>query len=107
MRPQFPSHGHASAPREPRAQQRPFVQTVQGVSLSDEFAWLKAANWQEVMRDPEKLDPAIRAYLQAENDYCERALGDTAALQTTLSCPSRTACVRVSTTAREAGAWSS
>ena len=84
MRPQFPSHGHASAPGEPRAQQRPFVQTVQGVSLSDEFAWLKAANWQEVMRDPEKLDPAIRAYLQAENDYCERALGDTAALQATL-----------------------
>ena len=84
MRPQFPSQGHASAPDEPRAQQRPFAQTVHGVSLSDEFAWLKAANWQEVMRDPEKLDPAIRAYLQAENDYCERALGDTAALQTTL-----------------------
>ena len=84
MRPQFPSQGHASSPGEPRAQQRPFVQTVHGVSLSDEFAWLKAANWQEVMRDPEKLDPAIRAYLQAENDYCERALGDTAELQTTL-----------------------
>src|SRR4029078_9435043 len=84
MRPQFPSNGHASAPGEPRAQQRPFVQTVQGVSLSDEFAWLKAAHWQEVMRDAKSLDPAIRAYLQAENDYCERALGDTAALQATL-----------------------
>jgi oligopeptidase B len=54
------------------------------VRLNDEFDWLKAANWREVMRDPLKLDWAIRAYLQAENDYCERALGDTASLQQTL-----------------------
>ena len=60
------------------------MRIVHEVRLVDEFAWLKAANWQEVMRDPGKLDPAIRAYLQAENDYCERALADTAALQATL-----------------------
>ena len=36
------------------------------------------------MRDPSQLDPAIRAYLQAENDYCERALADTKSLQETL-----------------------
>src|ERR1700731_1396080 len=36
------------------------------------------------MRDPLKPDPTIRAYLQAENDYCERALGETAGLQQTL-----------------------
>ncbi|HML09026.1 MAG TPA: S9 family peptidase [Xanthobacteraceae bacterium] len=57
---------------------------VHGVRLSDEFAWLKAGNWQEITRDPEKLDPAIRAYLQAENDYCERVLADTAPLQAAL-----------------------
>jgi len=84
MRPQFPSQGHAGAPGEPRAQQRPSVRTLHGVDLHDEFGWLKATNWQEVMRDPEKLDPAVRAYLQEENDYCERALADTAALQATL-----------------------
>jgi protease II len=33
---------------------------------NDEYAWLKAENWREVMRDPSQLDPAIRAYLQAE-----------------------------------------
>ena len=84
MRPQFPSQGHAGAPGEPRAQQRPSVRTLHGVDLHDEFGWLKATNWQEVMRDPEKLDPAVSAYLQEENDYCERALADTAALQATL-----------------------
>src|SRR5262245_23597554 len=84
MRPQFKSQGPAGVPDEPRAQQRPVVRTLHGVSLDDEFAWLKAGNWQEVVRDPEKLDPAIRVYLQEENDYCERALADTTALQTAL-----------------------
>jgi oligopeptidase B len=36
------------------------------------------------MRDPFQLDPAIRAYLKTENDYCERALADTKSLQETL-----------------------
>jgi len=66
---------------EPRAEQYALVRTFHGVSLLDEFDWLKAANWREVMRDPLKLDSAIRAYLQAENDYCESALGETVALQ--------------------------
>ena len=52
--------------------------------LVDDFAWLRAANWQEVMRDPLKLDPAIRAYLEAENDYAGRILAGTTALQDTL-----------------------
>lgn len=71
-------------PGEPRAERRPHVLRRHGVDLVDEFAWLKAANWQQVMRDPERLDPAIRAYLDAENRYAEQLLGDTAALQATL-----------------------
>ncbi len=55
-----------------------------GVERVDEFAWLRAANWQEVMRDPQLLDPDIRAYLEAENAYADAALADTAALQDTL-----------------------
>jgi oligopeptidase B len=69
---------------EPRADPRPHAYTHHGVTLDDEFAWLKAANWQEVMRDPLRLDPAIRAYLEAENSYCERALADTGELQSKL-----------------------
>src|SRR5215469_13852913 len=55
---------------EPRAHERPTTSTWHGVTLTDEYAWLKAPNWQEVMRDPLQLDPAIRAYLEAENAYC-------------------------------------
>jgi oligopeptidase B len=66
---------------EPRAEKRPVTATRHGITLTDEFAWLKAANWQEVLRDPDKLDPAIRAHLQAENAHAEHALADTVALQ--------------------------
>src|SRR6185312_8608769 len=84
MPPQTSSPVTASLPAEPRAEQRPFERTLHDVRLIDEYAWLKAENWREVMRDPFQLDPAIRAYLQAENDYCERALADTKSLQETL-----------------------
>jgi len=72
------------APGEPRAERRRHVLGQHGVNLLDEFAWLKAVNWQQVIRDPSRLDPAIRAYLDAENRYSEQILGDTAALQATL-----------------------
>jgi oligopeptidase B len=69
---------------EPRAEPRPSTSTWHGITLADEFAWLKAPNWQTVMRDPSVLDPDIRAYLDAENLYATLAMADTEALQTTL-----------------------
>jgi oligopeptidase B len=76
--------GSHKVPVEPRAERRRHVLSHHGVELVDEFAWLKAANWQQVIRDPSRLDPAIRAYLDAENRYTEQILGDTAELQATL-----------------------
>src|SRR5213596_366049 len=84
MPPDFSSAVATRAPAEPKAEQRPLERVLHGVRLIDEYAWLKAENWREVMRDPSQLDPGIRAYLQAENDYCERALADTKTLQETL-----------------------
>ncbi|MCA1243949.1 S9 family peptidase [Stappia stellulata] len=68
----------------PRAEKRPVTATVHGIDRTDPYAWLRADNWQEVMRAPETLDPAIRAYLEAENAYLEEGLADTYALQDTL-----------------------
>jgi oligopeptidase B len=84
MRPHFSSPVTAGTSAEPQAEQRPLERTLHDLRLIDEYAWLKAENWREVMRDPSQLDPAIRAYLQAENDYCERTLADTKGLQETL-----------------------
>jgi oligopeptidase B len=58
--------------------------TWHGVTLTDEFAWLRDPNWQAVMRDPGLLDPAIRAHLENENAYAEATLAATLPLQETL-----------------------
>jgi oligopeptidase B len=55
-----------------------------GQRVDDPYAWLRADNWQEVMRDPSTLDPEIRAYLEAENAYTDATLADTKPLQETL-----------------------
>jgi oligopeptidase B len=68
----------------PIAPQRPHSFTTHGITIVDDYAWLKDANWQEVLRDPSVLDPDIRSYLEAENDYTESLLGHTAGLQKAL-----------------------
>ena len=68
----------------PRAARRPVSATHHGQTSTDEFAWLRADNWQEVMRNPAALPADIRAYLEAENAYFVASMVDTEALQSTL-----------------------
>jgi len=68
----------------PRADRRPVATTHHGMTLVDDYAWLKAPNWQAVMRDPAELDPAIRSYLEAENAHADAALAGTRDLQAEL-----------------------
>jgi oligopeptidase B len=70
--------------RPSRADRRPFTSAHHGIKRVDDYAWLRAANWQAVMRDPRVLDPGIRVYLEAENDYCRAAMAGTEALQAEL-----------------------
>jgi oligopeptidase B len=73
-----PLQKQASAPVAPR---RPHSFSRHGIAVVDDYAWLKDANWQEVLHDPAVLDPDIRKYLEAENAYTESLLGHTASLQ--------------------------
>src|SRR5262245_37337902 len=68
----------------PAAERRPVTQTRHDITLTDDYAWLKAGNWQDVLREPEKLDPAIRAYLEAENAYADANLRGSETLQAQL-----------------------
>lgn len=77
----LPKPNHA---KPPLARRKPVSKTVHGVTLSDDYAWLRADNWQEVMRDPSKLDKNIRAYLEAENAYTAEQLASTKSLQARL-----------------------
>ncbi|MCX5497599.1 S9 family peptidase [Kaistia dalseonensis] len=68
----------------PNAAKRPVTSTHHGVTITDDYAWLRADNWQEVMRDPSVLAPDIRAHLDAENDYTAAEMADTEVLQAAL-----------------------
>jgi oligopeptidase B len=68
----------------PCAERRPVQRSAHGVSWTDDYAWLRADNWQEVLSDPDRLAPDIRALLEAENAYADAILEPTADLQETL-----------------------
>jgi oligopeptidase B len=68
----------------PVTEKRVQEKTVHGVRLVDEYAWLKADNWQEVLRHPEVLPKDIRDVLEAENAYSKATLAPTEELQKTL-----------------------
>ena len=70
--------------KPPVAEKRPRVETWHGHEKRDDYHWLKAGNWQEVMHDPSLLPQDIRAVLEGENAYHEAVMADTKALQETL-----------------------
>jgi oligopeptidase B len=74
----------SSVAKPPRVEKRPHLATWHGFEKRDDYHWLKAANWQEVMHDPSLLPQDIRAVLEGENAYHEAVMADTKPLQDTL-----------------------
>ena len=68
----------------PCAARRPVTSTHHGIGRVDDYAWLRAKNWQAVIRDPARLDAEIRSYLEAENAYMKATLADAEPLQAKL-----------------------
>ena len=80
-------HGFLKSPKAiaaPVARRKPQFSIHHDVEIVDDYAWLRAENWQDVMRDPSLLDAEIRAHLDAENAYTDAQLADTRGLQETL-----------------------
>jgi oligopeptidase B len=65
----------------PAPEKRPVVDTHHGIVRTDDYAWLRAENWQEMFRDPSLLDLGIRTHLEAENAYQSKLMADTVELQ--------------------------
>ena len=63
--------------RPPAAEKRPRSFTVHGTTVTDDYAWLKDENWQQVLREPSVLAPDIRRHLEAENAYTDVTLAST------------------------------
>jgi oligopeptidase B len=71
----------AHMPAPPRAEARSTRLSAHGVAWVDDYAWIRAPNWREVLRDPGQLPADIRALLKAENAYADAILEPTARLQ--------------------------
>lgn len=71
-------------PKAPIAKKTPLQDTRHGITRTDDYAWLRADNWQEVFQNPDILDQDIRDFLETENAYQDKALEDTKPLQKTL-----------------------
>jgi oligopeptidase B len=70
--------------KPPKAEKRPRIENWHGFEKRDDYHWLKADNWQEVMHDPSLLPQDIRTVLDGENAYHETAMADTVSLQDAL-----------------------
>ena len=68
----------------PSIEARQAERIVHGRRLEDPYAWLRADNWREVLRDPAALPPAIREVLEAENTYSAVHLDALAGVRETL-----------------------
>lgn len=68
----------------PSPEKRPSAIEVHGTRVVDDFAWLKAPNWKEVLKDASRLPNDIRRHLERENAYTAAALGPLEALQAEL-----------------------
>jgi oligopeptidase B len=80
-RPVGGASAQASVPAPPRAERRPTQLSAHGLAWTDDYAWIRADNWREVLRDPSRLPADIRALLKAENAYADGLLAPTAGLQ--------------------------
>src|ERR1700750_3073701 len=67
------SNGGAKSTQPPMAEKKPKTTNIHGVTLVDDYFWLR-----------EKSNPAVMAYLKAEDEYTESVMRPTAALQTKL-----------------------
>jgi oligopeptidase B len=69
----------------PIAKKLPVARLAHGIAWVDDYAWIRAENWREVLRQPEALPSEIKEWLMAENAYAERVLGPTRALRRELA----------------------
>lgn len=71
-------------PKPPAADRRPHRIEQLGRVRTDDYAWMKDDNWQQVLRDPKALKAEVREHLDAENAYTKALLAGTEGLQAQL-----------------------
>ena len=67
--------------KPPVAKKYPRTSAHHDIVRTDDYAWLRAENWRDVMQSPETLAPDIREYIDQENEYTRQWMLDTEPLQ--------------------------
>ena len=65
----------------PKLRQQKTIKTCHKISWEDNYAWIHQENILEVLKDPTKLNPEVRKYLEKNNEYTEYHLKDTKEFQ--------------------------
>jgi oligopeptidase B len=68
-------------PRPPVAERIPTTSEHHGVTLTDDYAWLRTEKLEEVLQQPEALEEPIRKHLEAEIRYARAMLAPNQALE--------------------------
>src|SRR5262245_52325237 len=71
-------------PIPPLAARKPVRLTTHGIERVDDYGWLRDPRWRDVIKNPSRLAPAIRAHLEAENSDAEAALARLSGLRVKL-----------------------
>ena len=65
----------------PQLKKKSEIKSCHGVNWEDNYSWIHQKNILEVLKDPKKLDPEVRKYLEEENSYTELSLSNTKEIQ--------------------------
>ena len=65
----------------PRLRKQPEKKSCHGQKWIDEYSWIHQDNCLEILRDPRKLNPEVREYLEEENSYTKEKMKDTENIQ--------------------------
>ncbi|OLL39952.1 S9 family peptidase [Bartonella henselae] len=65
----------------PKASKIIYKDVYHGICRDDPYHWLRASNWQDVLKDSSCLDENIRHHLEKENAYQAAQMADTKLLQ--------------------------
>lgn len=65
----------------PKAQRQPVSRTVHGVTLTDDYAWMRTAVPDLILSQPQRLEPRIKQHLDAEQRYARALLSPNAKLE--------------------------
>ena len=61
----------------PKLRQQITIKKWHGISWEDNYAWIHQNDILEVLKDPNKLNPEVRKYLEENNKYTEYHLKNT------------------------------